>query len=86
MNKSSAENDLDNKWNCFAENETLGQKDGREGRGWWDRWNAERGSDDIHIVAGLPYKNTDKFSLDDSALWAAIDDNIISDDTKTGKA
>ena len=77
MNKSSAENDLDNKWNCFDENETLGQKDGREGRGWRDRWNAERGSDDIHIVAGLPNKNTDKFGLDDSALWAAIDDNII---------
>ena len=38
------------------------------------------GSDDIHIMTGLPYKNTDKFSLDDSALWAAIDDNIISDD------
>ena len=37
-------------------------------------------ADDIHIVTGLPYKNTDKFSLDDSALWAAIDENIISDD------
>ena len=51
-----------------------------EGRGWWARRGAERGSDDIHIVTGLPYKNTDKFSLDDSALWAAIDENIISDD------
>ena len=29
MNKSSSENDLDNKWNCFDENETLGQKDGQ---------------------------------------------------------
>ena len=57
-----------------------GEMDGREGRGRWDCWNAERGSDDIHIMTGLPYKNTDKFSLDDSALWAAIDDNIISDD------
>ena len=35
------------------------------------------GADDIHIVAGLPYKNTDKFSLDDSALWV-IDEEIIS--------
>ena len=34
----------------------------------------------IYIMVGLPNKNTDKFSLDDSALWAAIDDNIISDD------
>ena len=76
MNKSSAENDLDNKWNCFDENETFGQKDGREGRGWWDRWNAERGSDDIHIMTGLPYKNTDKFSLDDSALWKTDEDVI----------
>ena len=36
----------------------------------------EAGSDDIHIVAGLPYKNTDKFSLDDSALWETDDDVI----------
>ena len=35
------------------------------------------GADDIHIVAGLPYKNTDKFSLDDSALWVT-DEEIIS--------
>ena len=34
-------------------------------------------ADDIHIMTGLPYKNTDKFSLDDSALCASIDDNII---------
>ena len=25
-------------------------------------------ADDIHIMTGLPYKNTDKFSLDNSAL------------------
>ena len=80
MNKSSAENDLDNKWNCFDENGDLGQKDGREGRGRWELWHMIDGSDDIHIMTGLPYKNTDKFSLDDSALWVAIDDNIISDD------
>ena len=30
MNKSSAENDLDNKWNCFDGKETLGQKDGSD--------------------------------------------------------
>jgi len=52
------------------------EKAGREGRGWWDRWNAERGSDDIHIMTGLPYKNTDKFSLDDSALWETDEDVI----------
>ena len=28
----------------------------------------EHGADDMHIVTGLPYKNSDKFSLDDSAL------------------
>ena len=43
----------------------------------------EAGSDDIHIVTGLPYKNTDKFSLDDSALCASIDDNIIPDDNRS---
>lgn len=32
--------------------------------------------DDIHIVTGLPYKNTDKFSLDDSALWKTDEDVI----------
>lgn len=35
------------------------------------------GSDDIHIVAGLPNKNTDKFSLDDSALWE-MDEDVIA--------
>ena len=54
-----------------------GKIDGREGRGWWDRWNAERGSDDIHLVTGLPYKNTAKFSLDDSALWE-MDEDVIA--------
>ena len=33
-------------------------------------------ADDIHIVTGLPYKNTDKFSLDDSALWVTDEDVI----------
>ena len=42
-------------------------------------------ADDIHIVTGLPYKNTDKFSLDDSALWKTDEDviagwDIIPDD------
>ena len=32
--------------------------------------------DDIHIMAGLPYKNADKFSLDDSALWKTDEDVI----------
>ena len=41
--------------------------------------------DDIHIMTGLPYKNTDKFSLDDSALWKTDEDviagwDIIPDD------
>lgn len=40
----------------------------------------EAGSDEIHIVTGLPYKKVEKFSLDDSALCASIDDNTISDD------
>ena len=48
-----------------------GEMDGWEGRGWWERWDVENGSDDIHIMAGLPHKNADKFSLDDSALWAS---------------
>ena len=39
----------------------------------------EAGSDDIHIVTGLPYKKVEKFSLDDSALWASTDDNIQND-------
>ena len=34
----------------------------------------EAGSDDIHIVTGLPNKNADKFSLDDSALWKKDED------------
>lgn len=33
-------------------------------------------ADEIHIVAGLPYKNTDKFSLDDSAPWVKDEDVI----------
>ena len=62
-----------------------GEMDGREGRGLWDCWNAERGSDDIHIMTGLPSKNADKFSLDDSALWKTDEDviagwDIIPDD------
>ena len=32
--------------------------------------------DDIDIVTALPYKNTDKFSLDDSALWKTDEDVI----------
>ncbi len=36
----------------------------------------EAGSDDTHIVTGLPYENTDKFSLDDSALWKTDEDVI----------
>ena len=32
------------------------------------------GADDIHIVTGLPYKNADKFCLDDSALWKMDED------------
>lgn len=39
----------------------------------------EAGSDDIQITTGLPYKNVEKFSLDDSALWKT-DEDIISDD------
>ena len=27
-------------------------------------------------MTGLPYKNTDKFSLDDSALWKTDEDVI----------
>ena len=34
--------------------------------------------DDIHIMAGLPHKNVEKFSLDDSALWEADEDVIAS--------
>ena len=30
--------------------------------------------DDIHIVTGLPHKNVEKFSLDDSALWKTDED------------
>lgn len=37
------------------------------------------GVDDIHIMAGLSYKNADKFSLDNSALWKT-DKDVISDD------
>ncbi len=33
----------------------------------------------MRIMVGLPYKNVEKFSLDDSVLWEA-DENIISDD------
>ena len=47
------------------------EKTGREGRERWERWDVENGSDDMHIVAGLPYKKFEKFSLDDSALWAS---------------
>lgn len=32
--------------------------------------------DDIHIVAGLPYKEVEKFSLDDSALRKTDEDVI----------
>lgn len=34
----------------------------------------EAGSDDIHIVTGLPYKKVEKFSLEDSALWKTDED------------
>lgn len=34
------------------------------------------GVDDIQITGGLPNKNTDKFSLDDSALWKTDEDVI----------
>lgn len=34
----------------------------------------EAGSDDIHIMAGLPNNNVEKFSLDDSALWKTDED------------
>lgn len=30
----------------------------------------------IYIMVGLPNKNTDKFSLDDSALWVTDEDVI----------
>lgn len=32
------------------------------------------GADEIRFSIGLPYKNTDKFSLDDSALWETDED------------
>ena len=32
------------------------------------RGSLRAGADDIHIMAGLPYKKVEKFSLDDSAL------------------
>ncbi len=52
------------------------EKVGRKGRGWWERWNVENGSDDIHIMAGLPYKRFEKFSWEDSALWKTDEDVI----------
>ena len=36
----------------------------------------EAGSEDIHTMAGLPYKKFEKFSLDDSALWKTDEDVI----------
>jgi len=54
----------------------LGRKDGREGRGMMRMESLRADADDIHIMTGLPYKNTDKFSLDDSALWKTDEDVI----------
>lgn len=33
--------------------------------------------DDIHIVAGLPNMNADKFCVDDSVLWE-MDEDVIA--------
>ena len=33
-------------------------------------------ADDIHIVTGLPNKNVEKFSAEDSSLWKTDEDVI----------
>ncbi len=53
-----------------------GEMDGRAGRGMMRMESLRADADDIHIVTGLPYKNTDKFSLDNFALWVTDEDVI----------